>query len=154
IKCGNRSVSSKSGSADALEALNIPLDLDVNRAVRQFEESGFTFLYAPAYHAAVAHVMPVRRAIKVPTIFNSLGPILSPARPGFQVRCVAKPKMGRTIAEGVKERGRGRAIVMHGPGTEEIALHAPTQGSELRDGDIPEYTVTPEYFAVSTHQLS
>src|SRR5690625_3208013 len=61
IKCGNRSVSSESGSADALEALNIPLDLDVNRAVRQFEESGFTFLYAPAYHPAVAHVTPVRR---------------------------------------------------------------------------------------------
>lgn len=154
IKCGNRSVSSKSGSADALEALNIPLDLDVNRAVRQFEESGFTFLYAPAYHPAVAHVMPVRRAIKVPTIFNSLGPILSPARPEFQIMGVANPKMGRTIAEVFKELGRGRAIVMHGAGTDEIAVHGPTQVWELRDGDIHEYTVTPEDFGVSTHQLS
>ncbi|PQM73417.1 anthranilate phosphoribosyltransferase [Corynebacterium sp. J010B-136] len=154
VKCGNRSVSSKSGSADALEALNIPLDLDVDRAVRQFEESGFTFLYAPAYHPAVAHVMPVRRALKVPTIFNSLGPILSPASPEFQIMGVANPKLGRTIAEVFKELGRGRAIVMHGAGTDEIAVHGPTQVWELRDGEIEEYTVTPDDFGVGTHQLA
>lgn len=154
VKCGNRSVSSKSGSADALEALNIPLDLDVDRAVRQFEESGFTFLYAPAYHPAVAHVMPVRRAIKVPTIFNSLGPILSPARPEFQIMGVANPKLGRTIAEVFKELGRSRAIVMHGAGTDEVAVHGPTQFWELRDGEIEEYTLNPEDLGVSTHQLS
>src|SRR5699024_4806233 len=97
---------------------------------------------------------PVRRAIKVPTIFNSLGPILSPARPEFQIMGVANPKMGRTIAEGFKELGRGRAIVKHSAGTDEFAVNGPTQVWELRDGDIHEYTATPEAFGVSTHQLS
>lgn len=79
VKCGNRSVSSKSGSADVLEALNIPLDLNPDRAVRQFNASNFTFLFAPAYNPAVAHVQPVRKALKVPTLFNTLGPILATA---------------------------------------------------------------------------
>src|SRR5699024_12398907 len=109
------------------EARNLPLDFDVDRAVRQCEQSGFTFLYAPAYHPAVAHVMPVRRALTVPTIFISLGPILSPARPEFQIMGVANPRLGRTIAEVFKELGRGRAIVMHGAGTDEVAVHGPTK---------------------------
>ena len=77
IKCGNRSVSSKSGSADVLEALNIPLDLDPERAVRQFEASNFTFLFAPAYNPAIAHVQPVRKSLGVSTLFNTMGPLLS-----------------------------------------------------------------------------
>ena len=85
IKCGNRSVSSKSGSADVLEALNIPLDLDPDRAVRQFESSNFTFLFAPAYNPAIAFVQPVRKKLGVSTLFNTMGPLLSPARPEFQI---------------------------------------------------------------------
>ncbi|MDY3127855.1 MAG: anthranilate phosphoribosyltransferase [Corynebacterium sp.] len=154
VKCGNRSVSSKSGSADVLEALNIPLDLDVDRAVRQFQESGFTFLFAPAYHPAVAHVMPVRRALKVPTLFNSIGPILSPARPEFQIMGVANPAIGRMVAEVFKELGRGRALVMHGAGTDEMALHGPTTVWELRDGEIEEYTLTAKDFGLPAHDLN
>ncbi|WP_034652179.1 anthranilate phosphoribosyltransferase [Corynebacterium vitaeruminis] len=154
VKCGNRSVSSKSGSADVLEALNIPLDLDPERAVRQFEASNFTFLFAPAYHPAIAHVMPVRRALRVPTIFNTLGPILSPVRPQFQIMGIAKPEMGQMIAEVFRELGRDRALVVHGAGTDEIAVHGTTQVWELRNGEITHYELTPSDLGVGTYQLS
>lgn len=154
VKGGNRSVSSRSGSADVLEALNIPLDLDVDRAVTQFENSGFTFLFAPAYHPAVAHVMPVRKALKVPTLFNTLGPLLSPARPEYQLMGIARPEMGQTIAEVFRELGRKRALVVHGSGTDELAVHGPTTIWELQDGEISRYELTPEDLGATRHQLS
>lgn len=154
VKGGNRSVSSRSGSADVLEALNIPLDLDVDRAVTQFQNSGFTFLFAPAYHPAVAHVMPVRKALKVPTLFNTLGPLLSPARPEFQMMGIARPEIGETIARVFRELGRKRALVVHGSGTDEVAVHGPTTIWELRDGEIAQYELTPEDFGVTRHELA
>lgn len=154
VKCGNRSVSSKSGSADVLEALGIPLDLDPERALRQFRASNFTFLYAPAYHPAVAHVMPVRRALKVPTLFNTLGPILSPVRPEFQIMGIAKPEMGQMIAEVFRELGRSRALVVHGAGTDEIAVHGTTEVWELKDGEISHYQVTPEELGLGHYTLA
>ncbi|WP_175935892.1 anthranilate phosphoribosyltransferase [Corynebacterium sp. Marseille-P4321] len=153
IKCGNRSVSSKSGSADVLEALNIPLDLDPERAVRQFEHSNFTFLFAPAYNPAIAFVQPVRKALGVPTLFNTMGPLLSPARPEFQVMGIANPAQGQMIAETMRELGRSRALVVHGAGTDEIAVHGETLVWELRDGEITHYTVTPEELGVGRHSL-
>ncbi|WBT08759.1 anthranilate phosphoribosyltransferase [Corynebacterium sp. SCR221107] len=154
VKCGNRSVSSKSGSADVLEALNIPLDLDPERALRQFEASNFTFLFAPAYHPAVAHVMPVRRALKVPTIFNTLGPIIAPAKPEFQVMGVAKPQIGEMVAETFRVLGRGHAIVVHGSGTDEIAVHGPTKIWEVRGEEITHYEITPDDLGLGTYALS
>lgn len=154
IKCGNRSVSSKSGSADVLEALNIPLDLDPERAVRQFEQSNFTFLFAPAYNPAIAHVQPVRKSLGVPTLFNTMGPLLSPARPEYQIMGIANPAQGQMIAETMRELGRGRAMVVHGAGTDEIAVHGETQVWELgRDGQITRYTLTPEELGVERHPL-
>ena len=153
IKCGNRSVSSKSGSADVLEALNIPLDLDPERAVRQFEASNFTFLFAPAYNPAIAHVQPVRKSLGVSTLFNTMGPLLSPARPEFQIMGIAKPSMGPIIAETMKELGRSRALVVHGAGTDEIAVHGETEVWELRDGEITNYRISPADLGVSTHAL-
>ncbi|KQB84685.1 anthranilate phosphoribosyltransferase [Corynebacterium oculi] len=155
IKCGNRSVSSASGSADVLEAMGIPLDLDPERAVRQFQASRFTFLFAPAYHPAIAHVQPVRRALKVPTIFNILGPVLSPARPEFQIMGVANPRLGRMLAEVFRDLGRTRALVVHGSGADEIAVWGPTQVWELTPaGEIEEYTLTPQEMGLDTHALS
>lgn len=154
VKHGNRSVSSKSGSADVLEALNIPLDLDVDRAVRQFENANFTFLFAPAYNPAVAHVQHVRRALKVSTLFNTMGPLLSPARPELQLMGVARPEQGELIIQTMRELGRGRALVVHGSGTDEIAVHGPTQIWELKDGEITHYTVTPEELGVEKHELA
>ena len=153
IKCGNRSVSSKSGSADVLEALNIPLDLDPERAVRQFESSNFTFLFAPAYNPAIAFVQQVRKALGVSTLFNTMGPLLSPARPEFQIMGIANPKLGQVIAETMRELGRNRALVVHGAGTDEIAVHGDTEVWELKDGEITHYTVTPEELGVERHSL-
>lgn len=154
IKCGNRSVSSKSGSADVLEALNIPLDLDPERAVRQFESSNFTFLFAPAYNPAIAHVQPVRKALGVSTIFNTLGPLLSPGRPEYQIMGIANPGQGQLIAETMKELGRGQALVVHGAGLDEIALHGETLVWELnRDGSIEHYTITPEDLGLPRYAL-
>ncbi|MEX3517352.1 anthranilate phosphoribosyltransferase [Corynebacterium camporealensis] len=154
VKHGNRSVSSKSGSADVLEALNIPLDLDSERAVRQFEASNFTFLFAPAYNPAVAHVQPVRKALGISTIFNSLGPLLSPARPKLQIMGIANPAQGQLIAEVFRELGRDRALVVHGAGTDEIATHGTTQVWELRLGEITNYTIEPEDIGIERHELS
>lgn len=154
VKHGNRSVSSKSGSADVLEALNIPLDLDSERAVRQFEASNFTFLFAPAYNPAVAHVQPVRKALGISTIFNTLGPLLSPARPKLQIMGIANPAQGQLVAEVFRELGRDRALVVHGAGTDEIATHGTTQVWELRDGEITNYTIEPEDIGIERHELS
>ena len=153
IKCGNRSVSSKSGSADVLEALNIPLDLDPDRAVRQFESSNFTFLFAPAYNPAIAFVQPVRKKLGVSTLFNTMGPLLSPARPEFQIMGIANPGLGPTIAETMKTLGRSRALVVHGAGTDEIAVHGDTLVWELKGGEISHYTVAPAELGVDKHML-
>lgn len=155
VKHGNRSVSSKSGSADVLEALNIPLDLDPERAQRWFEASNFTFLFAPAYNPAIAHAQPVRKALKIPTLFNVLGPLLSPVRPEFQIMGVANPAQGQMIAEVFRELGRSRALVVHGAGTDEIAVHGTTQVWELKeDGEIISYEMTPEELGVQACELT
>lgn len=154
IKHGNRSVSSKSGSADVLEALNIPLDLDPERAVRQFEASNFTFLFAPAYNPAVAHVQPVRKALGVSTLFNTMGPLLSPGRPEHQLMGIANPAQGQLLAEVFQELGRSRALVAHGAGTDEIAVHGTTEFWELRDGEITHYTKEPEDLGIERHELA
>lgn len=154
VKHGNRSVSSKSGSADVLEALNIPLDLDAPRAVRQFEASGFTFLFAPAYNPAVAHVQPVRKALGISTLFNTMGPLLSPARPEFQLMGIANPDQGQIVIEVFRELGRSRGLVVHGAGTDEIAVHGTTHVWELRDGSIEKYELTPESIGIDRHPLS
>ncbi|OFN38365.1 anthranilate phosphoribosyltransferase [Corynebacterium sp. HMSC072A04] len=154
VKHGNRSVSSKSGSADVLEALGIPLDLDPDRAVRQLEASNFTFLFAPAYNPAVAHVQPVRKGLGVSTLFNTMGPLLSPGHPEFQIMGIANPEQGQLIAEVFKDLGRTRALVVHGAGTDEIAVHSTTQVWELRDGTITHYELTPEDLGISRHELA
>lgn len=154
IKHGNRSVSSKSGSADVLEALNIPLDLDPERAVRQFEASNFTFLFAPAYNPAIAHVQPVRKALGVSTLFNTMGPLLSPGRPEHQLMGIANPAQGQLLAEVFQELGRSRALIAHGAGTDEIAVHGTTEFWELRDGEITHYTKEPEDLGIERHELA
>lgn len=154
VKHGNRSVSSKSGSADVLEALNIPLDLDAARAVRQFTASNFTFLFAPAYNPAVAHVQPVRKALGISTIFNTLGPLLSPSHPALQIMGIAKPDQGQLIAEVFRELGRERALVIHGAGTDEIAIHGTTLVWELKNGEISTYELTPEDLGITRHDLA
>lgn len=114
VKHGNRSVSSRAGSADVLEALGIELPADDTRAATLFAETGFTFLFAPRHHPALARVAPVRRALGVRTIFNLLGPLVSPVAPRFQVTGAYDLAAARTMAQALARLGVERALVVHG----------------------------------------
>ena len=144
VKHGNRSFTSKCGSADVLEALGAKLELPASRSRRILDEIGFCFLLAPAYHPGIAHAGPVRRALKVRTIMNLLGPCLNPARPKVQLLGVADPKLLRPIAETLQALGVERALVVHGSGLDEIALHGFTQAIRSADGEFEELEITPE----------
>ena len=144
VKHGNRSFTSKCGSADVLEALGARLDLTPLESRDILDATRICFLLAPQYHPGIAHAGPVRRALKVRTIMNLLGPCLNPARPKVQLLGVADPKLLQPIAETLHALGVERALVVHGSGLDEIALHGFTQAIMLRDGDHEELEITPE----------
>jgi len=144
VKHGNRSFTSKCGSADVLEALGARLDLSPLESREILDRTGFCFLLAPNYHPGIAHAGPVRRALKVRTIMNLLGPCLNPARPKVQLLGVADPKLLRPIAKTLRALGVERALVVHGSGLDEVALHGFTRAISLRDGKLEEFEITPE----------
>ncbi|HEV8408603.1 MAG TPA: anthranilate phosphoribosyltransferase [Sphingomicrobium sp.] len=144
VKHGNRSFTSKCGSADVLEALGARLDLSPLESREILDRIGFCFLLAPLYHPGIAHAGPVRRALKVRTIMNLLGPCLNPARPRIQLLGVADPKLLRPIAETLKALGVERALVVHGSGLDEVAVHGSTMAILLADGDFEEMEIIPE----------
>ena len=144
VKHGNRSFTSKCGSADVLEALGARLDLGALESREILDRTGFCFLLAPLYHPGIAHAGPVRRALKVRTIMNLLGPCLNPARPRVQLLGVADPKLLRPIAETLRALGVERALVVHGSGLDEVALHGFTNAVLLARGELEEFEITPE----------
>jgi anthranilate phosphoribosyltransferase len=144
VKHGNRSFTSKCGSADVLEALGARLDLSALESRDILDQTGFCFLLAPLYHPGIAHAGPVRRALKVRTIMNLLGPCLNPARPKVQLLGVADPKLLRPIAETLRALGVERALVVHGSGLDEVALHGFTRAVSLRGATLEEVEITPE----------
>ncbi len=144
VKHGNRSFTSKCGSADVLEALGARLDLSPLESRDILDQTGFCFLLAPLYHPGIAHAGAVRRALKVRTVMNLLGPCLNPARPQVQLLGVADPKQLRSIAETLRALGVGKALVVHGSGLDEVALHGFTQAIQVRDGEFEELEITPE----------
>jgi anthranilate phosphoribosyltransferase len=144
VKHGNRSVTSKCGSADVLEALGARLDLSPERSRAVHDGTGFCFLLAPHYHPGIAHAGPVRRQLKVRTIMNLLGPCLNPARPPVQLLGVAEPQLMRPIAETLLALGVERGLVVHGSGLDEVAPHAETQAMRIADGAIEDLQLTPE----------
>jgi anthranilate phosphoribosyltransferase len=144
VKHGNRSFTSKCGSADVLEALGARLDLTALESRDILDRTGFCFLLAPQYHPGIAHAGPVRRALKVRTIMNLLGPCLNPAHPKVQLLGVADPKLLRPIAETLRALGVERALVVHGSGLDEIALHGFTNAVSLADRELEELEITPE----------
>ena len=144
VKHGNRSFTSKCGSADVLEALGARLDLSPLESREILDRTGFCFLLAPLYHPGIAHAGPVRRALKVRTIMNLLGPCLNPAQPKVQLLGVADPKLLRPIAETLRALGVERALVVHGSGLDEVAVHGFTQAVLLTDGAFEEMEITPE----------
>ncbi len=144
IKHGNRSFTSKCGSADVLAALGARLDLSALESREILDRTGFCFLLAPSYHPGIAHAGPVRRALKVRTIMNLLGPCLNPARPKVQLLGVADPQLLQPVAETLRALGVERALVVHGSGLDEIALHGFTSAVSLADGELRTLEITPE----------
>ncbi|MDR0827656.1 MAG: anthranilate phosphoribosyltransferase [Desulfovibrio sp.] len=116
LKHGNRSVSSRCGSADVLEQIGIPLDTPPESVPRALEEEGFVFLFAPRYHPAFRHVMPVRRELGVRTLFNVLGPLVNPGKPGLHFLGVAEPEQLSLVAETLAQAGQGDGAVVYGAG--------------------------------------
>lgn len=152
-KHGNRSVSSKSGSADLLEHLGINIELSPEKASQCLEQVGMSFLFAPLYHKAVKNVMPIRKALRTRTIFNLLGPIVNPARPNIQLLGVYDSALCLPIAQVLRKLGCQRAMVVHGSGMDEICLHGVTSVAHLHDGHISEYTLSPEDFGLQQYSL-
>jgi anthranilate phosphoribosyltransferase len=143
-KHGNRSVSSRCGSADVLEALGARLDVSPRQARAQLDDTGFCFLFAPAYHPGMKHAALVRRQLGVRTIMNSLGPCINPARPPVQLLGVADPRMLRSIAQTVAAMGVRHALIVHGSGLDEVALHGETRAIRLNGDEVEELEIAPE----------
>jgi anthranilate phosphoribosyltransferase len=143
VKHGNRSVSSRAGSADVLEALGVPVTAPgVPRAT--LAAARFAFLFAPHHHPALARVMPVRRALGVRTVFNLLGPLVSPAAPPFQVTGAYSVRAARVMAGALARLGTARALVVHGAeGWDEATPIGPFTAIEVRDGQITESVRDP-----------
>lgn len=148
-KHGNRSISSRCGSADVLEHLGVRIDLPAEFVAGAIEEVGIGFLFAPAVHAATRHAMTARRALRMRTVFNLLGPLTNPAGASAQVVGVYDVKLTELMARALGELGVKRAFVVHGAdGLDEISISGVTYIAELRDSVVRSYTVTPEDFGL------
>jgi anthranilate phosphoribosyltransferase len=142
-KHGNRAASSQCGSADLLEALGVRIDLDPAAVARCLEEAGIAFMFAPMFHPATAYVVGIRRELRVPTLFNFLGPLTNPARPTAQVVGVSDPRMLPLVAQVLARRG-ARAMVFRGEdGLDELTTAALSTVYETRDGDVRERMLDP-----------
>lgn len=153
-KHGNRSVSSKSGSSDLLEGLGINLTPSPEQARKCLDKAGICFFFAPQYHAGVKHAMPVRQALKTRTIFNILGPLANPASPDIQLLGVYTADLLLPVAKTLQQLNAKRAMVVHGSGLDEIAIHGQTQVCELIDGEIKQYSLSPADFGVEQAALT
>jgi anthranilate phosphoribosyltransferase len=141
-KHGNRAITSRSGSADLVEALGIALDPGPERVARSIRETGFGFIFAPAYHPAMKHAMPIRRELPMRTIFNLLGPLSSPAQVRRQLLGVADPSLVPLVAGALSRLEAVRAIVVHGAdGSDELSLAGPNQALLVEDGTTREIVV-------------
>jgi anthranilate phosphoribosyltransferase len=143
-KHGNRSSTSRSGSADLLEALGVAIELDPPAVARCVEEIGFGFMFAPRHHAAMRHVVPVRKELGVRTIFNFLGPLTNPAGADRQLLGVSDRRYQETIAEALAGLGCERALVVNADdGIDELTISGPTRVIEVNDAKTEEWFVEP-----------
>ncbi|MBW2732457.1 MAG: anthranilate phosphoribosyltransferase [Deltaproteobacteria bacterium] len=154
VKHGNRSISSKCGSADVLQLCGINIEAGPEVALRCLSEERICFLFAPRYHAAMRHAMPVRRALRTRTIFNLLGPLTNPAQPRVQLVGVYDPALCQPLAETLGLLGCEQALVVHGSGLDEIAVHGPTKAARLHHGVVELMQLTPEQAGLKTHPLA
>ncbi|MFO7895006.1 MAG: anthranilate phosphoribosyltransferase [Longimicrobiales bacterium] len=146
-KHGNRSFTSRCGSADILEALGVQIELEPEAMAAVLEEAGIVFMFAPLLHPAMRHVAPVRRGLGIPTIMNLLGPLTNPAGARRQVVGVTNPALLDLVAHGLRELGHHRALVVFGePGLDELSPLGTTHVAELDAGTVRRYEVTPGDF--------
>jgi anthranilate phosphoribosyltransferase len=151
VKHGNRSVSSRSGSADLLECLGMPLPLDERSAVSCLAATGFTFLFAPAYHPAMKAVVPVRGALAVRTVFNLLGPLTNPAAPPYQLIGAWSPAAARLMADALAGMPIERAFIVHGtPGWDEATPAGEFLLFDVRPGSVSESVRRPADYGLPT----
>ena len=149
-KHGGRSVSSKSGSADVLEALGVNVNLPPEKVAEAVKSIGVGFMFAPNHHSAMKHAAPVRRELGVRTLFNLLGPMTNPASAPNQVMGVFSRDLTRLLAEVLRELGSRHVLVVHASdGMDELSLAGESYIAELKNGEIHEYTVSPEQFGFS-----
>ncbi len=154
-KHGNRSISSKCGSADVMEALGVNIQLTPERAAKCLREVGICFLYAPDLHPSMKQVQKVRRELRMRTMFNLLGPLTNPAHASGQVVGVYALEMVEKLAEALSMLGLHRALVVHGlDGLDEITITGPTRVAEARDGLVRTYEVDPEEFGIKRAPLA
>jgi anthranilate phosphoribosyltransferase len=153
-KHGNRSISSKCGSADVVEALGVNIQLSPERAAQCLREIGICFLYAPNLHPAMKQVQAVRRELRMRTMFNLLGPLTNPARASGQVVGVYSLELVEKLAEALGMLGLRRALVVHGhDGLDEITITGITRVAEARDGTVRSYEIAPEEFGIARASL-
>jgi anthranilate phosphoribosyltransferase len=154
-KHGNRSISSKCGSADVMEALGVNIQLTPQLAAQCLREVGICFLYAPDLHSSMKQVQKVRRELRLRTMFNLLGPLTNPARASGQVVGVYALDMVEKLAEALSMLGLHRALVVHGlDGLDEITITGATRVAEARDGSVRTYEVDPEEFGMKRATLT
>ena len=155
VKHGNRSVSSKCGSADVLEKLGVPIDLPLERVQEAVETLGFGFLFAPAFHPAMKNVVPIRKSLGVRTVFNLLGPLTNPAGAKRQVIGIYDRQLLETLAKVLRELGSEEVMLVTGSdGLDEITISGSTDVAHLRNGEISLYQVSPKDFGVEPAPLS
>src|SRR5215475_1483751 len=154
-KHGNRSVTSRCGSADVVEALGINITLPPARVAACLDAVGIAFLFAPAMHSAMKYVQPARRELRLRTVFNLLGPLCNPAHASAQVVGVYSVSLVEKLAEALQMLGLHRALVVHGnDGLDEITITGPTRIAEVREGTVKTYEVTPEEFGLKRATLA
>src|SRR5947207_2874507 len=154
-KHGNRSVTSKCGSADVVEALGINITLPSARVAECLETVGIAFLFAPSMHSAMKYVQPARRELRLRTVFNLLRPLCNPAHASAQVVGVYSSSLVEKLAHALQMLGLNRALVVHGnDGLDEITITGPTHIAEVRNGQIRHYDVSPEEFGLRTAPIS
>jgi anthranilate phosphoribosyltransferase len=153
-KHGNRSFTSRCGSADVLEHLGVNIDTSPEASRRSLDEAGICFLFAPQYHPGLKHAGPVRRKLGIRTIMNVLGPCLNPAEPGAQLLGVAEERLLEPVALTLAALGVERAMVVHGSGLDEVALHGETKAVLMRGGVTEHLAFSPEDVGFSPMPLA
>lgn len=152
-KHGNRAASSKCGTADVLEVLGVNLQVEPEANATLLKDIGICFMFAQKYHSAMKYVAGVRREIKIPTVFNVLGPLTNPAKANLQLLGVYDKKLVEPLAKVLSNLGVKRAMVVHGlDGMDEISISGPTKVCEVQNGEFFTYTIDPEQFGLTSYK--